>query len=162
MTQKQKLAYFEKCIKDLRRKLLIDPKVVLTIRYVSIDEIPDEMASGPPQDLPELVKQEELLVTHLERVLCGEALYRRAVEAGFKHKKFGRLALAACIQNKAQYWNFAFEVYDRMLSVESDADFRALAYTTACHELLHIVCWPAFSYAQSLIKSSCSSDKRLV
>lgn len=149
MNDKQKLAYFHNYVKELRRKLLIDPKTIITTKYVSVDELSPEEQSGGDA-VSELVKHEELLVSHLERVFCGEKLYRRAVEAGFRHRRFGKLALATCHLSKAHYWIFDFEIYDRLLSINNDADFKALAYCTACHELLHVVMWPAFSYAQSL------------
>ncbi len=136
-----RLRYFARRVKHWKRKLLVDPKIDIDVLRRETEGAGDASAM-----LPESQKHEELLVTHLERILIGEDQWDRVR----KVCSGGKGALATLDADHAEYWKYSIWAHPRMLDIACDKDFRLVADSVACHEVLHVIMWPAFSHYRGI------------
>jgi len=152
MTPSEKISFCSRRIEYWRGRLLVDPKIRIKMRLATLDELTEDRSSD---ESSEALKQEELLVSLLERVLVGGACYAKVLEA---HERPGCPGgtLAELDDSLGCYYSYTIILHPGLLWFDGP-DFRAVANSTICHEVLHVVVWPLTSYIETLKqrKSKC-------
>ena len=146
MTNAEKIAYIMARITHWSKRFLLDPKIMIEVREATMEEAAEY--STTEQTISELTKQEELLVSQLERIFMGEALSRNVFKTTSKQKQ-AKTPLATCHQERAEYWTYEVVVWPRLMELDGK-EFKAVADSTIAHEMLHVMLWPLCSYAMSL------------
>jgi hypothetical protein len=147
MTEKEKIKYFSDRVSYWRKFLLIDPKITV---FVSFNRNTSQGHEYYYDDAnQELLRHEELLVTGLEQALIGEKECQKIINYVRNDTYTAGGPWGDCDVNQGMYWVYSINIYERALRYDGAA-FKCIANSIACHEVCHILVWPAFSYAGSL------------
>ena len=129
------------------RKLVSKWVGFFSIHYDILIDFKADCDEDDGQTMPQFLREEEKVVTALERGIVGERVWRAMLKRG---NATGDKAMGECIDESAHYGRFKLRFYDALLRMEDDDDFMLFAGPTVLHECLHIVQWPLSSYCQTL------------
>lgn len=105
----------------------------------------------PPKDegdhMPQYLREEEKVVTQLERAIIGEEAWAKMIKYRDHHAP-GTMAMADV--DSSHYGRFTLSFYDTLMNIEDDDIFSLFATSVALHEMLHVVQSPLALYAETL------------